>query len=937
MRQALVLLAICITLQGHSQATTLKVNVGDCYGNAEGSVSVYYNTTMIAQKGLVEGTATMELIGNVGFSRMIEPIVSVYPVPSADGRITFRLENLDRESTLLEFHNLLGQQLGSLYGEDRLSLPDVKGIVLYTIRDEMGIIRSGRLMINGQGMHIKVEYTYNLKEGRNHRKSGDDNYIVLYRDTEFKTLRQDTVTVPEGTHKDLSWVVCSQKVFIYQNPGGIDYTSDIQGEGSSTLSGSDNWSWYGGGQQAERHMFISFDDASLKPLGNKLSLTIKYKAGGSSAGINTGNDTPNAFRVGLFNNNGTEAFEGTGTSNPLFSGYTGYFGGFAVKASNKPEIFERQTGQNSLILGDIGQSLGQGSQSDDMANNEERILEFSLERMVHGIRTSMSQTGETAIFDFEGSDTSGTEQTFNTIAIGFEDIPELIDWCFIDYINLEYTNYAPIIDTNEEEVSQLNILLITADDMSYGSPGFTGGVAPDVTPNIDRLANESFSFEKAFASVAVCQPSRQSMLSGLYPHNYGSAGFFPMKDGVSTLPSLLRAAGYVTGNINKTGHMLPKESFNWTFEAGRSGYDDNGRDPEALAGALRRVIELAGEQKKPFFMVVNSSDPHRPFYGDDEEVDSQSKVPSRIYGPEEVSLPPTLPDLPGIRIDLAKYASSVRRLDDAVGECLKVLEEKQKVSSTLVIFTSDHGMPLPFGKFDSYLESDHTPLLFRWPEYIPEPVVDSLHLVSLMDLTPTILELGGLPVPDNLDGESLVPFLENRSPETWRESIVFLRNQDIYYRLGFSSPELISERESQGWVSRPDHPNEGTYSRDKEQRSYYDGQYGYIYNNCYREDGLEIGPLGVIVPYNGTSIRAMNEAAATDMSVKERYEFFLLRAPEELYDWSSDPGGWYNLAGDPEYSEVLQEARNGLLQWMKSSKDPLTEIYQNYVDSLFTK
>lgn len=489
-----------------------------------------------------------------------------------------------------------------------------------------------------------------------------------------------------------------------------------------------------------------------------------------------------------------------------------------------------------------------------------------------------------------------------------------------------------------EKESQPNILLITADDMSYSSPGFAGGVAPDVTPNIDRLASESFSFEKAFVSVAVCQPSRQSMLSGLYPHNYGSAGFFPMKEGITTLPALLRDAGYVTGNINKTGHMAPIESFNWTFEAQRAGYKSPGRDPEALASALREVIELAEEEDKPFFMVVNSSDPHRPFYGDRSYVNLNEKEPSRVYGPDEVRLPPTLPDLPGIRIDLAKYASSVRRLDDAVGECLKVLEEKQKVSSTLVIFTSDHGMPLPFGKFDCYLESNHTPLLFRWPERIPTPEVDKEHLVSLMDLTPTILEMAGLPVPDNLDGKSLVPFLENRSPENWRESIVFLRNEDIYYggiiaRRFKDDPEIKERLESQGWGLRPDHPSEGTYSRSKEVRSYFDGKYGYIYNNCYNENGLETGPLGVIVPYTDASMEAMKMASMDDLSIKERYEFYLLRANEELYDWSADPGSWQNLVGDPEYSDVLQGARKGLHKWMISSGDPLAEVYQNYIDS----
>ena len=493
-----------------------------------------------------------------------------------------------------------------------------------------------------------------------------------------------------------------------------------------------------------------------------------------------------------------------------------------------------------------------------------------------------------------------------------------------------------LYNCGKEEISRPNILLITADDMSYSSPGFAGGVAPDVTPNIDRLAAESFSFEMAFVTVAVCQPSRQSMLSGLYPHNYGSAGFFPMKEGIPTLPSLLRDAGYVTGNINKTGHMAPEESFNWTFEARKYGYRNPGRDPQALAGALRDVIELAEKEGKPFFMVVNSSDPHRPFFGDRGSFDLNEKEPSRIFRPEEVSLPPTLPDLPGIRVDLAKYASSVRRLDDAVGECLKVLEEKQITSSTLVIFTSDHGMPLPFGKFDAYLESNHTPLLFRWPELIPTPAVNNEHLVSLVDLTPTILELAGVPTPDNLDGKSLVPILEHRTPEAWRKSIVFLRNKDIYYgsiisRMLKDDPNLTKRLELIGWELRPDHPSEGTYSRDKEIRCFFDGRYGYIYNDCYREDGLEAGSLGVIVPYPDASMNAMKEASADDASIKERYEFYLLRAQEELYDFSADPGGLNNLTGDPEYSDVLEASRKGLLQWMISSGDPLAEVYQSFL------
>ena len=71
----------------------------------------------------------------------------------------------------------------------------------------------------------------------------------------------------------------------------------------------------------------------------------------------------------------------------------------------------------------------------------------------------------------------------------------------------------------------------------------------------------------------------------------------------------------------------------------------------------------------------------------------------------------------------------------------------------------------------------------------------------------------------------------------------------------------------------------------------------------------------------------------SDASVRERYLFFLLREQEELYDWSEDPGSTQNLAGNPDYEEVLSEARTGLLNWMQSSRDPLTEVFQDQIGS----
>ena len=494
-----------------------------------------------------------------------------------------------------------------------------------------------------------------------------------------------------------------------------------------------------------------------------------------------------------------------------------------------------------------------------------------------------------------------------------------------------------------EAPKQPNILLIVADDLGYDSPGFAGGVAPDVTPNLDRLAEQSMVFENAFSVVSVCQPSRQSMLSGLIPHHYGSKGFFPMAEGVPTLPALLRENGYVTGNIHKWGHMRPIESFNWNFDNEQLGLHAPttivGRDPQAMAQGFQKLIDAADVSDQPFFMVINSADPHRPFHGDFvANGEYKPKEPSRIYTADEITVPPALPDIPEIRTDLAKYASSVRRLDDAVGACLSVLKESGRESSTLVIFVSDNGMPLPFGKFDAYLGSNRSPFLMRWPEGIQAPKVNNTHMVSLMDITPTVLELVGVPVPSPMDGKSLVPFIRQQDPESWRESIVFIRNEDIFYsgpiKKGLKKdPDFIDKIEALGWELRPDHPSKGTYARRKEIRTFFDGQYGYIYNNCYKEDGLQLGELGAIVPYDGASANAMKKMAAEDEAVQARYKHFLLRAQEELYDWSADPGSQHNLAEDPAYAQELQRCRAALLEWMNDEEDPLKEEFHFLIRS----
>ena len=165
--------------------------------------------------------------------------------------------------------------------------------------------------------------------------------------------------------------------------------------------------------------------------------------------------------------------------------------------------------------------------------------------------------------------------------------------------------------------------------------------------------------------------------------------------------------------------------------------------------ATARGIEAAADAEKPFCLMVNVSDPHKPFFSGQ----ADKNQPSMIVAPEEVPVPGFLFDDAVVRQELALYYSSVSRADDCVGAILKSLKKSGKEDETVVVFLSDHGMPLPFAKTQLYHHSTHTPLAIRWPGTTKPDTIDKQHMVSAVDLTPTILEIVGADSP-KLDGRS---------------------------------------------------------------------------------------------------------------------------------------------------------------------------------------
>ena len=159
-----------------------------------------------------------------------------------------------------------------------------------------------------------------------------------------------------------------------------------------------------------------------------------------------------------------------------------------------------------------------------------------------------------------------------------------------------------------------SVLLITVDDMNWDSVGVYGCPIRNITPNIDRLAAEGLRFEHAHVTIAICQPTRAVWMTGRYPHNSGALGFNPIRPNVPTLVERLKTAGYRTGLMAKHGHVVPTRKAAW-HEIVPAKELKNGRSPEHYYRRARAFLQSAREARKPFFLMANAQDPHRPFAG----------------------------------------------------------------------------------------------------------------------------------------------------------------------------------------------------------------------------------------------------------------------------------------------------------------------------------
>jgi N-sulfoglucosamine sulfohydrolase len=457
--------------------------------------------------------------------------------------------------------------------------------------------------------------------------------------------------------------------------------------------------------------------------------------------------------------------------------------------------------------------------------------------------------------------------------------------------------------------NRLNVLILTLDDMGFGTTGVEGCTVPGVTPHIDKLSSQGMLFTHGYVMAPMCGPSRAAILSGRYPHRSGMMGHGAQppkswEEPLTKTPSLstyLHDKGYRTGAILK--YRRTDSQNTWDVKYGELAYGAgfHDRNPESFYERTKAFIAGARARDKPFFLYANPIDPHRPWSGtvDEKQVLGEYNPahpypgPGRKYAPEEVDVPKCLTDLPGVRENLVPYYESLHRGDECIGSILKALSDSGQDDNTLVVFLSDNGMGVPGAKNTLYQHGVRTPIIMKLPGRIESGGVDARSIVSAIDIMPTVLEASGLPAVDGIEGRSVYDVVIGKTQTTDRE----------YALTTF------------------DYWSDSTDEHFYPQRSIINKEFCYIWNSyVQRSDGQKVVPMY----WNDVAQSSLGKSR----KLADRIKFLKNRPVEEFYDLSKDPGCWNNLIDDKSYREQVRHVRAVLSREMVDSADPERLHYQ---------
>lgn len=419
-----------------------------------------------------------------------------------------------------------------------------------------------------------------------------------------------------------------------------------------------------------------------------------------------------------------------------------------------------------------------------------------------------------------------------------------------------------------------NILWISLEDITPMMGAFGDEYAR--TPVFDSLAAEGIRYDKAYSVSPVCSPSRSSVITGMYPNSLGSMHHRSntrRPEFSEMLPNLFRESGYYTTNNRKRDYNMGGDDWH-----------------ESSDGAHWRNRP---NNDQPFFAVFNLGECHSSItkIPEDEVVEARlSRLkPEDFHDPMEAPIPPYHPDVPQFRRAWARYYDAVTQVDYRAGDLIDQLKEDGLWEETIVFVWSDHGVGMPRGKHTAWEQGLHVPLIARFPQKYqhlapadPGSVIDGL--VTLMDLGPSALSLAGIDPPEYMDGRPLFS----------------KRNGDVEYRdYVFAMRDRLD-------------------TRSEMVRTVRDQRYRY-HRNFYPQlpfKPFEDYEFDAVVVRHWVELARQGKLTGPQEMLAMRF-----KPLEELYDSENDPHMVRNVAGDPEYAEVLQRMRGRLGDWMLETRD----------------
>ncbi|AOS43194.1 Sulfatase [Lacunisphaera limnophila] len=408
-----------------------------------------------------------------------------------------------------------------------------------------------------------------------------------------------------------------------------------------------------------------------------------------------------------------------------------------------------------------------------------------------------------------------------------------------------------------------NIVWLTSEDHGpemgcYGDPLAR-------TPHVDALAAQGMRYRLVWSTAPVCAPSRTAIISGLYPSSSGGIHMrsrVSLPPGMHLYPHYLRAAGYYTTNNDKEDYNL--------------------RAPANLWDASSKTAHWRNRAPgQPFFAIFNSMKSH--------ESQIRKRPHTAVTDPAQVRLPAYHPDTPEVRQDWAQYYDQVSAADADAGARLREIEAAGLAADTIIFYYGDHGRGMPRSKRWPSNSGLHVPLVVyfpeRWRHLAPAdytPGGESARFVSFVDLAPTLLSLGGTPPPAWMQGQA------------------------------FAGPHAVPGRTLLfGERGRMD-------ERLDLVRSVTDGRYVYLRNYLPQVSQGQ----HVAYQFQTPTTRIWREHYDQGKTNAAQSLFWQVpKAPEELYDLTTDPDEVHNLAALPEHRPVLERLRQALRSHLLEVRD----------------